>query len=52
MIRSWPTYNEAYTMGEYDGLRGYSRASTAPAYRKGYDAAFALYLRLTKEETV
>jgi hypothetical protein len=47
MIRDWASYDEAYTQGEHDGLRGAPRASTALAYRKGYDAAFGLYLRLT-----
>jgi hypothetical protein len=46
MLNEWATHEEAYNMGVHDGLRGLPRASTALAYRKGYDAAFALYLRL------
>jgi hypothetical protein len=44
----FPNYNEAYAQGEHDGLRGADRQSTALAYRKGYDAAFAFYLRETQ----
>ena len=43
------SYREAWRQGEYDGLRGLQRQSTALAYRKAYDAAFAIYLRLREE---
>ncbi len=47
---SWATYREAFTAGERDGLYGAPRQSTAPAYTKGYDAAFTLYLKLVSAE--
>lgn len=42
----FPNYREAFTAGELDGLYGRPRQSTAPAYRKGYDAGFTWFLRL------
>ena len=44
---SFPSYNDAYQAGLMDGLYDRPRASTALAYRKGYDAGFSFYLRCT-----
>ena len=45
----YPSYREAFSAGEQDGLYGRPRRSTALAYTKGYDAGYTFYLRHYRE---